>query len=361
MLLVGFAGDADSTETVTLSDARSTLPSPSSATTATAATVPDGLRVTAVRFEGTGKDRVLAVDTAGNPADVSNLANSFIRISFSLGGFSALAPAEVAGLLWLPGSTTDVQIRFPGGGTERVPTTLTPNGIRSAVGKGVSALPPADGSASSSPRLDMVSGSVVVPFGPDENVSSTDGIAAINTATHTASPLTVALDRGKVTLTQSDSTVVKGFVDSDGRSVAYNDTEGYTGLIDKYGNVIVYRTVLAPGAAATSDIRSSPGPSVTGVNVTGDYTTSAIAATGPPPSTTFLKNEPNNYVPPDFPEPDDPEPSDPNSSNRATRTASLCPTTPNPPTRTTSSGRRRVNPPSQSARKTAARIGRYCR
>jgi hypothetical protein len=315
------SGEADPTETVTLVDARTTLPAPS-ATTPAVAHVPDALRVTAIRLEGTGEDRVLAVDTADNPVNASTVGAGFISISFSLGGFSALAPAEVASLLWLPGSTTDVQIRFPGGGTETVPTTVTPNGVRFALGKGVSAPPPADGTHPSSPPLDLVSGSVVVPLGPDENVNSTDGIAAVNSVAHTPSSLIVAVDRGKVRLTEADATVVTGFVDSRGRFVAYNDTENYAGVIDLHANVVVYRTVLAPSAPAASGIQSSPGPSVIAVNVTGDYTTAAIAATGPLPSTTtgltiFKYEGPDptlNFPPPDdadFPPPDDlPDPWD---------------------------------------------------
>ncbi|MCU1368495.1 MAG: hypothetical protein JWN39_4134, partial [Ilumatobacteraceae bacterium] len=205
--------------------------------------------------------------------------------------------------VWFPNQTDDARINFPDGSSEQVPTTVADHGLRLALGRAVSSPPPVGGKQTSSPPMNELVGSSEVLLGTDENVSSTDGIAVADSTPHTLTPVTVAIDRGAVTVTEPDGTAVTGFVDAEGYFVAYNDTENYTGTIDQTGNVVVYRTVVSGPGNGASGFRASPRPDVVGVDVDGDYTIFDLPGQATTTVTTsslsFLKN---HGPPPALPE-----------------------------------------------------------
>ena len=72
-------------------------------------------------------------------------------------------------------------------------------------------------------------------------------------------------------------------VDIDGRSVAFNASEHYTGSIDRYDNVVIYRTVLDD--FTSNGFRAAPSTSIGEVGVPGATTRSAPSSGMPGPPT----------------------------------------------------------------------------
>ncbi len=226
--------------------------------------------VTAVRVEGEGADRVIAVDTASSPLDVA--ATSGARIQLSLAGpmFRSMDDPVIMG--WSRGVESDTQVRVSGVNVGTVHVTATDEGLRFAVG--AMQLAPAV-TIEAGTRLDTLHATLTVGLAADGDIVHSDGNSVRPDVVDT---IIEEFDGPRVTVTHpSTGAVATGFVDADGTFIATSDTEHFVGVIDAFSNSVVNLSRdLTSSGGLVRQVRLATVP------VAADYTVAGIdAAVGP--------------------------------------------------------------------------------
>ncbi len=226
--------------------------------------------VTAVRVEGDGAERVIAVDTATSPLDVPALRSARIQLSLAGPMFRSMDDPVTMG--WSGGADSDTQVRVSGVNVGTVHITATDEGLRFAVG--AMQLAPAV-TIEAGTRLDTLHATVTVGLAADGDIVHSDGVSVSPDFVDT---IIEEFDGQRVTITHpSTGAVATGFVDADGTFIAMSDTEHFVGVIDAFSNSVVN---------LSRDLTSSGGlvreERLVTVPVAADYTAAGIdAATDP--------------------------------------------------------------------------------
>lgn len=212
-----------------------------------------GLRPTAVRVEGTGKDQIAVVTLDGSPLQVAPSDNPHVDLDVAPAGFATLDhPLRIT---WLPNGTqpvTSARAAIDTIAVADVPVTVSGNEVRFGLGAFV---PRSAVAARPTPRLDMMQYHTTVPIGQDEAVRAVDGISGASSSSDTAD---LVVNGPKVTITLASSHVpARGRIDSDGHFTAFNATDCFSGSIDAVGNVVMYLTSTNDLPALSARSRSS--------------------------------------------------------------------------------------------------------